>query len=191
LSSEAPEPTQRLFFALWPDQKQRQALARAAAKTTRTCGGRPVAATNLHVTLAFLGSVPQRRVPEAKAIGRWAADAFAQQAPLSLRFETLTHWRRPQILGALAADEGGALQGLAAALKDAAATAGFTRDLKPFHAHVTLARKVVHAPSRLALRPVVWRLDAFALVDSRTGEAGPVYSLVESYPLVKPEKARE
>jgi len=40
------------------------------------------------------------------------------------------------------------------------------------------------------LRPVEWCLDAFALIDSRTEPSGPVYSVVESYPLVSADKAR-
>jgi 2'-5' RNA ligase len=40
------------------------------------------------------------------------------------------------------------------------------------------------------LRAVEWCLDAFALIDSRTAPSGPVYSVVESYPLVSVDKAR-
>jgi RNA 2',3'-cyclic 3'-phosphodiesterase len=191
LSPATPEPTQRLFFALWPDEKQRQALSRATVKATRTCGGRPVPVANVHVTLAFLGSVPQRRVPELKAVAQRTADAFSQDAPLSLHFDALAHWPRQQILCALAAEEPPLARALAEALKDAAAAAGFSPDLKPFHAHVTLARKVAHAPPRPALRALAWRFDAFALVDSRTETGGPVYSVIESYALVNAQKEHE
>jgi RNA 2',3'-cyclic 3'-phosphodiesterase len=191
LSAAPPEPTQRLFFALWPDEKQRQGLARATAKATRSSGGRPVPAANLHVTLAFLGSVPVRRVEELKAIAQRAAQAFSQDAPLVLRFTTLAHWPRQQILCALSAEEPALARSLSGALKDAAAAAGFTPDLKPFHAHVTVARKVAHAVPRRVLRPLLWRCERFALVDSRTEAAGPIYSVIESFPLVKAEKAHE
>jgi RNA 2',3'-cyclic 3'-phosphodiesterase len=190
-ASAAPEPAQRLFFALWPQEKQRQALVRATAKATRSCGGRPVLAANLHVTLAFLGSVPRRRVPELADIARRAAQAFAQDAPPVLRFSALAHWPRQQILCVLGAEEQPLLHSLAGALKDAAAAAGFSPDLKPFHAHVTVARKVAHAPPRRVLRALLWRCASFALIDSRTESAGPVYSVIESYPLVKAEKAHE
>jgi 2'-5' RNA ligase len=191
LSPTACEPTQRLFFALWPQEHERQALARATAKAARSCGGRPVPAPNLHVTLAFLGSVPLRRVGELRALAQRTARAFSQDAPLALRFETLAHWPRQQILCALAAAAPRGAQALAEALKDCAAAAEFSPDLKPFHAHVTVARKVTHAPPRPALRAVVWRFDAFALLDSRTEPAGPIYSVIESYPLANTEKAHE
>ena len=78
---------------------------------------------------------------------------------------------------------------LATALKDAAAAAGFTPDLKPFRTHVTLARKVTRAPPESRLREMLWRFDGFALIDSRTESEGPVYSVLESYPLVRAESA--
>jgi RNA 2',3'-cyclic 3'-phosphodiesterase len=191
LSGDTRPPALRLFFALWPDELQRAALAQAAAKAVRSCGGRPVPAANLHVTLAFIGSVTQPRVTELETIARKVAAECAQDAPLALRFEGLAHWARPQILCALAAEVPAGAHALAAALKDATAAAGFTPDLKPFCAHVTVARKVLHAPGRPVLRALAWSFDAFALVDSRTASSGPVYSVIESYPLVKAEKVRE
>ena len=191
MSGDARSPGRRLFFALWPDESQRAALAHAVAKAVRGCGGRPVAAANLHVTLAFIGSVPQPRVTELAAIARNVAAGCAQDAPLTLRLEQLAHWARPQILCVLATEASAGAHALAAALKDVTAAAGFTPDLKPFHAHVTVARKVLHAPGRHALRALTWCFDAFALVDSRTASSGPVYSVIESYPLVKAQKARE
>ena len=152
---------------------------------------------SLHVTLAFLGSVPEGRVPELDRIARRVADAFPAAAhPLLLTFDRLAHWARPQILCALGTEEPAAATDAAGApalstmLKNETAAAGFSPDLKPFHAHVTVARKVAHAPSALALQPVLWRFDAFALIESRTDPAGPVYSVIESYLLVKAEKAR-
>jgi len=191
LASPVSEPSQRLFFALWPDEDARRALVAATARAVRRCGGRAVPAANLHVTLAFIGSVAARRVAELRSIARQQAKAFVQEAPLSLTFEGLAHWTRPQILCALAAAAPPAAPALAAALKDAVAAAGFAPDLKPFQAHVTVARKVVHAPTVPVARPVVWCFDGFTLVDSRTEPRGPVYSVIESYPLVKAEKARE
>jgi RNA 2',3'-cyclic 3'-phosphodiesterase len=188
---EPPERSQRLFFALWPDEESRRALSAATARDVRHCGGRPVPAASLHVTLAFLGSVPQSQRPQLEHIARAQASACAQELPLLLTFERLAHWPRQQLLCLPATEEAGGAHALAAALRDAAAAAGFRQDLKPFRAHVTVARKVAQFARALSLRPVVWRFTAFALVESRTDESGAVYSVVDSYPLVKPQKARE
>jgi 2'-5' RNA ligase len=187
-----PERAQRLFFALWPQEEARAALLHVAAKAVRHSGGRPVPAANLHVTLAFLGAVPERRLTELRQLARAQAAVFTRDRPIALTFQSLDYFRRAQILCALAAqDDSAAIQPLASALQDASAAAGFNPDLKPFRAHVTMARKVTHTAAPMALRPVVWEFTAFALIDSRTEAAGPVYSVVESYPLVKPQKAHE
>lgn len=184
------EPARRLFFALWPDEAERRALRDATAEAASASGGRAVPAGSLHVTLAFLGSVPTRRIPELHALARKVTQGFTDKArPPPLAFEALEHWVRPKILCALAADEARA-QALAAALKEASTAAGFSPDLKPFRAHVTVARKIVHARAPQVLSAVRWRCDAVALVDSRTEATGPVYSVIESYALVKTDYVR-
>lgn len=185
------DPSQRLFFALWPCPQARQALELAVAQAVQDSGGRPVPAEKWHVTLAFLGSVPEGRVGELRRIGRECAAAFAHSAPVSLTFAQLEHWARPQILAALTTGESPAVHALAQALKDASVAGRFSPDLKPFRAHVTVARKIARPPPLQLLRLVTWQLEAFALIDSRSETAGPVYSVVETYPLVKTQKVRE
>jgi RNA 2',3'-cyclic 3'-phosphodiesterase len=186
----------RLFFALWPDAEQRAGLAHAAARIVRHCGGRPVPEDNLHVTLVFLGSVPEPRLPELGAIARRAAATFpADTAPIAVSLEILEHWAKAQVLAVLerkaqarAAAPGAA--SLARLLSTAAAAAGFSPDLKPFRLHVTVARRVPHPPRSCDMRKVEWSFDEFALIESRTLPEGPVYSVVESYVLGSAEKVR-
>jgi 2'-5' RNA ligase len=184
-------PARRLFFALWPDETQRRELEHAAAKAVRHCGGRPVPMPNLHVTLAFLGSVAVARIPDLQRIAREQAARLAHDAPATLTFGQLAHWKEAQILCALAVEQSPTARELAVALQAAAAGLGLSPDRKPFQAHVTLARKVARPKALPGLRPVVWRFDAFALIDSRTEPSGPVYSVIDSYPLFRTDKARD
>jgi 2'-5' RNA ligase len=195
-----------VFFALWPDAGQRAALVHATRKAVRSSGGRPVPEQSLHVTLAFLGSVPERRVTELHAIARRVAQgAGASGAPILVSFDRLVHWAKPRILCALDSEASAATEAaepsrdaplagapaLAESLKSATLDAGFRPDLKPFHAHVTVARKVAHAHPPQPLPPLLWSFDAFALIESRTEPAGPAYSVIEAYLLAKAEKAHE
>ncbi len=108
-------PTRRVFFALWPDAAQREALAHAIRKAVKSCGGRPVPPESLHVTLAFLGSVPESGVPELGSLAREVAESLPREAgPLRLRFDRLVHWKRAQILCALAGAAAVAEENLAA-----------------------------------------------------------------------------
>lgn len=146
---------------------------------------------NLHLTLAFLGSVSQQRLPELVQIGGDCAAALAATEPLAVRFSQLEHWSSRQVLVASAASEFSAAERLATALKAATAAAGFAPDLKSFRAHVTVARKVTRAPLLTLLRHVEWRCDGFVLMDSRSGSGGPVYSVVGFQTLVKTQKPHE
>lgn len=189
--SIARESTRRLFFALWPDQAMREAMAQATRKAARASGGRPVPADNLHVTLAFLGSVPERRLPGLVEIAREAADALrsvsagagSSGVALELTFEHIEHWRAAQLLCALPAEPPAPIAALARRLQDRLAEQGFAPDLKPFRPHVTLVRKVSRPGPITSMHPVLWRFPAIALIESRTRAEGALYSVVESISL--------
>lgn len=190
MSGAAPprEPGRRLFFALWPDEAARGALAQATAAAVSACAARAVPAQNLHATLAFLGSVPERRIGELGEITRRIAASFVPESPVVLRFDELVHWVGPNILVARCAAESRAARSLAEVLKRETRAAGFTPDLKPFHAHVTLGRKVACAPAVPLTHSVSWSFNGFALIESRTAADGSAYSVVQSYLLVRREK---
>ena len=187
------EPTRRLFFALWPDEQSRAALVHATRKAVGLCGGRPVADDNLHATLLFLGSIAESRVSEVATLGARAAAEIpmarddVRSAPRFV-FDQIELWQKAHVLVATpSASSGGgyvAANALVASLQRVTSGAGLAPDLKPFRPHVTLARKVAFLRTVLRMAPVEWRFTAFALVQSRTEAEGPVYSVVESYPLL-------
>jgi RNA 2',3'-cyclic 3'-phosphodiesterase len=184
------EPTRRLFFALWPDGAARSLLHEATAEFVSDGGAKPVPQSNLHVTLAFLGAVPVTRVAELGAVARVCAACRAWPLPFELTLGELAHWRKAQVLVVLGTHSS-AIAALAEALQSGCARQGFTPDLKPFRAHVTVARKVLRPPVTPALRPIAWAFDEFALIESRSAPDGPIYSVVETFALVKPQKLHE
>jgi RNA 2',3'-cyclic 3'-phosphodiesterase len=203
--------TRRLFFALWPDQAMREALAAAtddALRAVRAVHGLPVPIANLHVTLAFLGSVPEaslarvvdlaqklsrgegaERLGETARLGgpgRSEAAARADQSSseaIVMRLDSIEHWRRAEILCAAASEMPAGAEALSGALKSALAAADFHPDLKPFRAHITLARHVRRAPPGLGMPLVTWSFSEFALIESRTLPEGSSYSIVDSWAL--------
>jgi 2'-5' RNA ligase len=176
-----------LFFALWPERVLQFALAEATRDVVLASGGRSVPPENFHVTLAFLGSVPEARLSNVMAIG---AAVAAEVGPMQITvgLETLEYWKKPQVLCVTCPESsavhlsGGAA--LADTLKSKLSAAGFTPDLKPFRNHVTVARKVVHPTRSDSLHPVVWIFTEFALIESHTQIHGARYSVLKSYPLV-------
>ena len=177
--------TRRLFFALWPEHALQAALAEATRDVVTASAGRPMPSDNFHVTLAFLGSVPETRLTDVMAVGTVVATEIAPRA-IQVSFTTLEYWKKPQVLcvtapeGSAAHSSAGAV--LADSLKSKLTAAGFTPDLKPFRAHVTLARKVAHPTRTAAPLSLVWNFTEFALVDSQTESSGPVYAVLRTFP---------
>jgi len=63
MTATATAPLLRCFVALWPDTAARDAIARMVARAhARHPAARPMRAENLHLTLAFIGSLPQTAV---------------------------------------------------------------------------------------------------------------------------------
>jgi RNA 2',3'-cyclic 3'-phosphodiesterase len=145
-----------------------------------------VAAENLHATLCFIGATATEDLDRLRDVA-----ARQRGGRATLRFSALEFWQKPRILCATAGEDSGATlaRELAENLARAAVAAGFKPDVKPFRAHVTLARKV---RPRLAAqgewpRPLVpslvMRCDRFVLMESRSGESGSIYSVVDSWSL--------
>jgi 2'-5' RNA ligase len=169
----------------------RRGMAEATCDAARASGGRPVPAANLHVTLAFLGSVPQRQLQPLASAARGAAQALraalagadCPESPLELAFDHLEHWRAAQLLCALPATSPTRTVALARSLQSLLTASGFAPDLKPFRPHVTVARKVSRPSPLAGMHPVVWRFAQLALIESRTLADGALYSVVAAYPL--------
>ncbi len=144
-------------------------------------------AGNLHITLVFPGSIAEENIPRLMAI---AADVAASRpsgaAPLQMDFERLEHWHAPQVLCAMPTQEPAlAVDELAEALRIQLVAAGFTPDLKPFRAHVTLARKVQRLQGALAIEPSRWSCAHFSLVESQRDAGGVLYSVAQSWLLAR------
>ena len=162
--------SERLFFALWPDDAQRRALVERLPAVLAGVHGKPQRPDQWHVTLEFLGAVPAERVPAVRA----AADTVEAE-PLSVAFDGLDHWRRPQVYCLSAATTPHGLARLVTELRAALFAQGFVPETREFRPHVTLARKVRSAHPRPLESPLVWSADRFALVRSVSDPAGSRY----------------
>jgi 2'-5' RNA ligase len=189
------EPTRRVFFALWPDESLRAAFARATHEVVGHFGGRPVPAHNLHVTLVFLGSVAEDRLPELETLAVRVARTDVA-SPSELIFNRIEYWKRPRVLVATASPSAGVAVGgaLAAKLREAACCAGLAPGLKNlgllgdtpvslFRPHVTVARKVPGPIAVVDIDPLHWGFARFALVQSQRGPDGSEYSVMATFPL--------
>lgn len=174
----AEEKSHRLFFALWPDEPLRARMAPLAERVA-THSGKPVPAANLHLTLAFLGQVDEGRMGCALRVGEGVA-----APPFEMVLDCLGHFRQPQVAWLGPTNPPGALLALAARLAAGlTAACGFDAESRPFHPHVTLARKVRHGFRRRAMEPLSWRVNEFVLVESKPSTESSRYEVLGRWPL--------
>ena len=173
--SPGSEPTRRLFFALWPDAAVRARLARVARDIDQ---GRRMDADNLHITLYFLGNT----TAGAQACVEQAAETVTGQ-PFELTLTEIGHWPRPQVVWLGPQEIPPPLLDLYTGLVSAIRPCGFEPERRAFHPHVTLARKVRRLQQAPTVEPIVWRVEDFCLVESRTTPAGVRYEVLRHWPL--------
>lgn len=154
----------RLFFALWPEPPARAALAKLAAEVAQVAGGRAEREDRIHLTLAFLGEVPEERVASIAALA-----AATPMPELRLRFDRVGSFRRARVAWAGMGEPDPALAAFQSELAAALRAAGLELEDRPFQAHVTLARRTERPLPRAAIAPIPWRARRYALVRTERG----------------------
>jgi len=173
----APEPaqrTRRVFFALWPGRRLAADLAAIARE--RGVRGRAIPGENLHLTLAFIGPVTDKRLRELQGIaGSVRAPAF------DLLLDRIEHRPRQRMLWACADEIPPALAELVRDLNAGLAAAGFRVEERPFSAHVTLVRDCRCEAAPVLPAALAWQVIAFVLAASRLGAEGARYTVASRW----------
>lgn len=134
------------FFALTLPDEVRQHAAETADDWRRRLRASWYAPADYHITLKFLGDVPEERQPELIAA---ALPVAAQAAPVDVRLHGIGVFpdaQRPQVLW-VGVEVTAGLRELAGQLETALAALGFRREMRPYIPHITIAR--IRAPRPL------------------------------------------
>jgi 2'-5' RNA ligase len=171
----------RLFFALWPSDSVRAQLA-AAAQSYAACG-RVIAARNLHVTLAFLGAVAQERLAAVLEAAR-SVQKLTFDGKFSVHLDAVELWRRSGLICLTARQAPPELQAIVARLGAELRERGFElHEHATLRPHVTLVRDVARGSKVAGAASVLWPIDSFALVESKVGQRGSEYTVLEQWRL--------
>lgn len=178
-SKRAREASARVFFALWPDDAGRAALAAWQPALHKLCGGRSMRADVLHATLVFLGDVVPHRL-EALQL----AAQEVEGASFDLAFDVAHYWGHNHIVFAAPHIVPPQLAQLVQALEQRLSKHRFHFDQRPFKPHITLLRHAQWSDAPLPeMQRVVWRIRDFALVQSVPDEEGANYQVLARFPL--------
>ncbi len=173
------EKSLRVFFALWPADKERAGLAAWQPALHKLCGGRIIRADTLHNTLVFLGNIEAHRL-EALYLAAQEAEGGA----FELQFDTACYWKHNHIVFASPGRVPKQLEKLVHRLEHNLAVHGFEFDRRPYKPHVTLLRNAKWSSDPLPeMEKVMWKMRDFVLVQSAPDEKGTNYRVLAQFPL--------
>lgn len=182
----------RLFVALEIPSEVRKNLS-AMVEKLRAISKEPrwVRPENLHVTLKFLGEVPETKLDAV----RTGLRQIRSEQPITLEFRGLgffPHEKHPRVFWA-GIEASTNLMKLAEDIEGAMEKRGFLREQRVFSPHLTLARferpgvpeKLRSAIAQNAQREFgVLRTSEFHLIQSRLKPSGAEYTTLASFPFV-------
>ena len=168
----------RVFFAVEPAAEIREAVAAAGAQLKASSARLGlVDASLMHITLKFLGEVPESGIPQLSAVLQ-----NLHSAPYELTVRHVDAFGRPPRVIKADIRDGGASAALAGRIDALTAPLGIPGDTKPFSPHITIARVREYAPD---LHPILAELrsrefgtcmiDTVQLKKSTLTSRGPIY----------------
>jgi len=163
----------RLFFALWPDDRLREGLAGRVAEWIRGYPCKPQRADQWHLTIEFLGDVEAARQPALHEAAATVAGCLA--APEEIVLDRLEHWKRSQVLCVAAQVVPPRVAEWVWRLRAALAERGFETDPREFRPHLTLARKTRQLVAARTVEPICWPVRTLSLVQSHSDAQGSRY----------------
>ena len=122
----------RVFFALWPNDRQRDQLRNVISPAAKLVEGEAVYRGSWHVTLAFIGDYPEYLIHNIQS----AAEEI-QFEPFRMRFDKAEYWPRPKIAVLATQSVPAELERLVTALNGVLSGAGIEPESRTFRPHIT------------------------------------------------------
>ncbi len=187
--------TKRLFFAI----DLPQSTIASAERLMETFRISPAAvgwvrAGNLHVTLKFLGDVPESNISALCDAVRGAVSGFANFRLTIEGMGMFPNQTRPRVVWFGAGGDTASLSKLESLVTKKIQPLGYPADERPFTAHITIGRvksqtargeliRLVHSNQKIFVGEVP--VDSLMLYESKLSPGGSIYSVIESFQLRK------
>lgn len=164
----------RVFFALWPDDRQRDRLRDIINSVAKTVEGRAVDRRNWHVTLAYVGDFPAEQVPEL--LERSRQITFE---PFRLSFDRLEYRARSNVAWMSAATVPAELEALVAELHRLLQDFGVVIKDRTYRPHITVVRNARTFPTERLAQRTVTEWSSFELLESSSSAGRVTYRPVK------------
>lgn len=166
--------TRRLFFALWPDDRQRDRLRDHISPLAKLVEGQHVYRGSWHVTTAFIGDFDEQLIPDLQARA-----AEIQVEPFRIRFDRVEFWPRPRVACLVAATVPVELQQLVSSLNGLLADVGVPVEDRTYRPHITVVRRANRFETQRLAQPAVIEWSSFELIESISQPGGATYRPVK------------
>lgn len=160
----------RLFFALWPSDRQRELLRDALRPVLTSVEGKRVERRNWHVTVVYIGDFPEEQLPFLQA-----AAAEIEYEPVRLRFDRLAFWPRAKVACLLPLTTPPPLESLVGSLRSALEAFDCRLEDRVYRPHITVARRARAFQNLPLTRPIDLEWPSFTLVESVSSQTGAIY----------------
>jgi len=162
--------TRTLFFALWPDNRQRDRLRDFITPLAKTVDGRMVDRHDWHITLVYIGDVSERYIEEIRA-----AAAAVRLEPFRLRMDRIEYWPRPKIAALVPLRVPPELDKLVEDLKGLVFAAGNEPVERVYRPHITVVRNARTFETLRLSQASVTEWAGFELMESVPERGGRSY----------------
>lgn len=160
----------KVFFALWPDNRQRDRLRDIINSVARNVEGKAIDRRNWHITVAFVGLVDESLVPE---LLEKASEIEVQ--PFRLGFDRLEYWPRPKLACLTAPTVPEGLQALVSSLHTVLMEVGLVPEERTYRPHITVSRAARPFQTERLTQRATSDWSEFELMESIPGPGGPSY----------------
>ena len=162
--------TRTLFFALWPDNRQRDRMRDFISPVAKEIDGRATDRRDWHVTLAYIGDLEERFIRELQE----SASAI-QFEPFRLRLDRLEFWPRPKIAALVPPRIPPEHEKLVESLRGIIIAAGIEPALRVYRPHITVARNARPFETHRLAQSATTEWSSFELVESITERGNTIY----------------
>jgi RNA 2',3'-cyclic 3'-phosphodiesterase len=160
----------RIFFGLWPNDRQRDQLRNVISPVSKLVEGAAIYRGNWHVTLAFIGEYPEWLIPDLLAA---ASDVPFE--PFRMRFDKAEFWPRPKIAALSVQSVPVELERLVASLNGVLAEAGVPTDTRAYRPHISIVQRARPFETQRLAQPVLLEWSGFELIESVKAPGSVIY----------------
>lgn len=162
--------TKTVFFALWPDNRQRDRMRDFISPVVRQVEGRVTDRREWHITLSYLGEIEEKLIP-----GLLESAGKIEFEALRIRLDRMEYWPRPKIAAMVPPRVPPVLEKLVEQLNGLTLAAGVLPAQRVYRPHVTVVRNAKPFATERLAQSAVTEWSSFELLESTTERGSTTY----------------